>query len=211
MAKQLAFFFDSASCSGCKACQAACKDKQDHEPGILWRRVYEITGGGWVQRNGLWEPNVLAYNLSVACNHCQTAPCLAACPTGAVIKRPDGIVQILKERCMGCRYCEWACPYSAPQYDAQAGKMTKCDFCADFLLEGKSPACVSACPLRALEFGQLEDLKLKQKDGARIFPLPPEEMAGPSLVIRPHRDSARMNMSGARARIANAEEVNHVE
>lgn len=207
MAKRIAFFFDADSCSGCKACQVACKDKHDHNPGILWRRVYEITGGEWKRREGIWEPHVFAYNLSIACNHCQAAPCLTACPTGAIVKEPGGIVHIISERCMGCRYCQWACPYGALQYDAQAGKMTKCDFCADFLAEGESPACVSACPMRALDFGEWEDLKEKHHGGGRIFPLPPDEEAGPSLVVKPHRDSPKA--TNARIRLANSEEVGH--
>jgi anaerobic dimethyl sulfoxide reductase subunit B (iron-sulfur subunit) len=209
MAKQLAFYFDSGSCTGCKACQVACKDKQDHGVGILWRRVYEITGGSWERKNDIWESGVFAYNLSVACNHCQKAPCLAACPTGAIIKGPHGIVEIREDLCMGCRYCEWACPYGAPQYDYNSGKMTKCDFCRDYIEEGRNPACVAACPMRALDFGELEDLKGKYGDSEQIFPLPSEEMARPALIITPHRDSLKAKKT--KARIANREEVKHVE
>ena len=70
MSKQLAFYVDSSICTGCKACQIACKDKNNLDVGQLFRRVYEVAGGGWVERNGFMEPNVFAYTLSVSCMHC---------------------------------------------------------------------------------------------------------------------------------------------
>ena len=70
MPKQCAFYFDSSACSGCKACQMACKDKHGLHVGLLWRRVYEVTGGGWARRGEAWLSSVFAYNVSLACNHC---------------------------------------------------------------------------------------------------------------------------------------------
>jgi len=136
---QLAFFFDSSACSGCKACQAACKDKHHLPVGLLWRRVYEVTGGGWTRSGAAWMSNVFAYNLSISCNHCERPICVEVCPTRAMHKRADGLVVVDQDRCMGCQYCSWACPYDAPQYDSASGHMTKCDFCADNLEAGLPP------------------------------------------------------------------------
>jgi anaerobic dimethyl sulfoxide reductase subunit B (iron-sulfur subunit) len=181
-----AFYFDSGSCSGCKACQMACKDKNDLGPGILWRKVYEIVGGSWRHEGGLWVPGVYAYNISLACNHCEDPACLKACPTKAITRRADGIVFMDPRKCVGCRYCEWSCPYGAPRYDARRGIMTKCDFCADLIGAGGRPACVAACPMRALDFGSLEALREKYEGTDSIFPLPVASTMKPSLLIRPH-------------------------
>lgn len=82
MPPQYAFYFDSSSCSGYKACQIACKDKHGLRVGILWRRVYEVTGGGWEQRGAAWIHDVFAYNVSLACNHCQRPICGAGAAWG---------------------------------------------------------------------------------------------------------------------------------
>jgi len=81
----------------------ACKDKHDLGVGLIWRRVYEISGGDWEKRGGAWIPHVFAYNLSIACNHCAKPVCKDVCPTAAITKRKDGIVMIDREKCMGFR------------------------------------------------------------------------------------------------------------
>jgi len=205
MAKQLAFYFDASACSGCKACQLACKDKHDLDLGLLWRRVYEVAGGEWTQKGNAWIPGVFAYNLSLSCNHCQKPICLTSCPTGAISKRKDGIVLIDSARCIGCRYCEWGCPYGSPQYDEVTGTMTKCHFCYDYIDEGKPPACVAACPMRALDFGPLARLKKKYPGAQDMYPLPPASLTEPAIVIKPHKDSPKA--SEANASVANREEV----
>ncbi len=198
-----AFFFDSRSCSGCKACQIACKDRHGLEVGRLWRRVYEVSGGSWQRLGEAWLPQVYAYNLSVACNHCERAVCAEVCPARAIYQREDGIVLIEAERCLGCRYCSWACPYGAPQYDFQARTMTKCTFCVEDVEAGLTPACVAACPLRALDFGESVDLEHRQ--GVRaVTPLPAAEITRPALFVQPHPDAVQAKQAG---KIANVEEV----
>ncbi len=203
--KQLAFYFDSSSCSGCKTCQVACKDKHDSGEGILWRRVYEAAGGDWVKDGNAWVPNVYSYYISMACNHCVEPLCLYSCPNNAIVKNDDGIVLIEKDRCMGCRYCEWNCPYGALQFDKSQGVMTKCTFCDDYLAEGKKPSCITACPMRVLDIGELEELEKEHGKSNEIFPMPRAHYTQPAIVVKPHRD-ARM-AENVEMKIDNLEEI----
>jgi anaerobic dimethyl sulfoxide reductase subunit B (iron-sulfur subunit) len=197
-----AFYFDSSSCSGCKTCQMACKDKNDLALGQVWRRVYEVAGGGWKKKGEAWKQDVFAYNVSMSCNHCADPICVKNCPTQALFKREDGIVQIDQNVCIGCKYCAWVCPYGAPQYNPQTGKMGKCDLCADYVDQGKNPSCVDACPMRALDFGDYDDLVQKYGESEHIFPLPIDSITSPSLVIKAH-----LNAHHCRPEVVNIEEV----
>jgi anaerobic dimethyl sulfoxide reductase subunit B (iron-sulfur subunit) len=189
-----AFVFDESSCTGCKACQAACKDKNSLPLGVLWRRVYEVSGGEWAQAGDTWTSTVFAYNLSIACNHCVHPKCAGVCPVDAYEMRPDGIVLINTQKCIGCGYCAWACPYDAPQVDKSAGTMTKCNLCYDNLDAGLPPACVAACPLRCLDLVNTSDqglestgLELWKTPGEEHpFPLPERSRTEPHLIIKPH-------------------------
>ncbi len=204
MAKQYGFYFNSNMCTGCKACQVACKDKWDLQVGVTWRRVVEYNGGDWaLNPDGSYSQNVVDYYVSLSCNHCQNPVCVQVCPTTAMHKRDDGIVLIDTNNCIGCRYCEWACPYGAPQFDSQRGIMTKCNFCYDALDAGDKPTCVAACPSRALDFGELDALKAKYGNVNEVAPLPTASITDPSLVINPHRDAAPVGAGP----VANPEEV----
>lgn len=202
MSKQMAFYFDASACNGCKACVIACKSKNQLPVGINWRRVTEYGGGSWVQDPD--DPtrklpnNIYAYAVSISCNHCEKAICVEVCPTGAMTKRDDGIVVIDESKCIGCRYCEWACPYGAPQYNAEAGIMTKCNFCEDELAEGNAPYCVSACVMRALDFGELSELQAKYGTENAIEPLPTSDLTKPALVITPHRHAQKSGEGSGR-------------
>lgn len=206
MANQLAFYFNANLCTGCKACQVACKDKWDLDIGVTWRRVAEFSGGNWtVNPDGTYENTVFAYYTSVACNHCENPLCRDVCPTQAITKREDGIVLIDQDKCIGCRYCEWACPYSAPQFDEARGVMTKCNMCVDSIDAGEPPACVGACPSRALDFGELDELRAKYGDVAALEPLPPAELTEPALVLTPHRNAVAVGSNAGK--LANPEEI----
>ncbi len=188
MAKQLAFYVNIASCVGCKACQIACKDKNNLPVGIRWRRVFQYEGGEWVNQNGMMIPSsVFAYSVSSACMHCQDPICKKVCPTAAITKRPDGIVLIDQAKCIGCRYCSWACPYGAPQLNETTGVMTKCTFCSDLIDQGGRPVCVDSCPYRALDFGELSELQQKYGTLADPAPLPSASITKPSTVYTPNR------------------------
>ena len=191
MAKQLAFYFDASACGDCKACQVACQDKNNLPAAMMWRRVFQYSGGSWVTDHsitGLFRASgVYSYSISTACYHCQKALCVDVCPAAAVSKRDDGVVLIDQGKCIGCRYCEWACPYGAPVFDQTRGVMTKCTFCEDLLAQGQNPACVDACVMRALDFGELEELRAKYGDVSAIAPLPGVEYTQPAVVMTPHK------------------------
>jgi anaerobic dimethyl sulfoxide reductase subunit B (iron-sulfur subunit) len=207
MSKQLAFYVDISKCTGCKACQIACKDKNNLPIGIRWRRVFQYEGGDWVQAaDGSWLPSsVYAYFVSSACAHCQDPICMKVCPTKAIHKRDDGIVLIDDTKCIGCRYCEWACPYGAPQFNENIGVMTKCNMCYDLVDNGQRPACVDACPYRAMDFGELEELHQKYGDFADPAPLPDPSFTQPSIVYNPsHMTKTSKNGDG---HIMNLEEI----
>lgn len=202
--KRLGFGVDTSSCTGCKACQTACKDRNALPVGVLWRRVYEISGGGWRREGEAWRHDVWAYSLSVSCNHCEQPICLEVCPSSAYTKRDSGIVAHDPERCLGCGNCAWACPYGAPQLDVARGVMTKCNLCEEELAAGRPPACVAACPLRVLEVGDRDELaaRLGPPD---VVPLPDPDLTTPSLRLRAHRDAGRAGATAGKVR--NREEV----
>lgn len=200
MSGDVGFTVDLSGCIGCKACQVACQDQHGLSPGRLYRRVVEVSGGGWAREGGVPVDGSYAYFVSVACMHCEWPICVELCPTKAMARDADGIVAVDPDRCIGCRYCEWACPYAAPQYDAARGVMTKCDFCRDRRAEGRGPACVEACPMRVLGAGAPE-----AGEGSATFPLPPPELTRPRAVLRPHRDTARAEGDGPW--IGNREEI----
>lgn len=205
MKKSYAFYMDASRCMGCKACVIACKDGHDLPLGLNWRRVPECTGGAWAEHaDGTYTQNVFSYYLSVACNHCESPVCVKACPTGAMHKTEDGIVQVDETRCVGCNNCAWNCPYSAPQLDKSKKHMTKCNFCRERLEVGQQPLCVAACPARALDFGPREELIAKY-GRANIAPLPPANMTEPNLAVVAHKDAQPANTR--KPFLANKEEL----
>ncbi len=196
MSGQLGFHIDASACVGCKACQIACKDKHHLPVGVLWRKVIDYGGGSWKTVNDLMVPDkVFSYFISLSCNHCQDPACIAACPTEAIYKRAeDGLVLVDEDKCIGCRDCKRACPYDAPQFCAQSPEMTKCTLCVDLIALGLNPACVDACPMRAIHFGDMETLRTKFGLVRGIAPLPKEDVTNPSLVLTPHRDAQPCGM-----------------
>ena len=151
-AKQLGFIHHNVDCIGCRACEIACKDKNGLPPGPRFRRVLYVEGGTY--------PEVFAYKVNMSCNHCAEPACLPTCPTGAIFKRQkDGIVDIDSTLCIGCRRCEAACPYGAPQYDPEENIIKKCNMCVDEIDAGRKPYCVMACMMRVLDIGPIDELR----------------------------------------------------
>lgn len=202
---QYAFFVNSDACSGCRTCQVACKDAHDVRAGLHWRRVIEVQAGGWALRGGTWATDAVAYYLSVACHHCQTPVCGQQCSTNAIWKRPDGVVLIDDSRCTQCRKCENDCPYGAIRWDAPSNAVRKCTFCVEDLDAGRPPVCVTACPNRALDYGDREELLRRYGGVSQVFPLPDPEATGPALVIKPHRSAAKA--AERQPEVANWEEI----
>ncbi|MHB8073847.1 4Fe-4S dicluster domain-containing protein [Desulfosporosinus fructosivorans] len=173
------FYFDMTSCIGCRTCQIACKDKNDLKVGTIFRqtRTFEI---------GVY-PTPGVYHYSSTCNHCANPKCVEGCPTGAMHVDADGTVQHDKDKCIGCRYCTWACPYGVPQFIQELGKVGKCDGCKDLRDKNETPVCVDACPMRAIEWGDIEELKVKYGSNTTsdLPILPHSSVTNPSLVIKP--------------------------
>ncbi|HMW16229.1 MAG TPA: 4Fe-4S dicluster domain-containing protein [Accumulibacter sp.] len=150
-AVQLGFVHNNVDCIGCRACEIACKDKNGLAPGPRFRRVMYIEGGTY--------PDVYAYKVNMSCNHCAEPACLPTCPTGAIWKREaDGIVDIDSTLCIGCRRCEAACPFGAPQWDPQEQIIKKCNLCVDEIEAGRKPYCVMACMMRVLDVGPIGEI-----------------------------------------------------
>lgn len=173
---QKGFYFDQTTCIGCKVCQVACKDKNESKVGVLYRRVYDMEFGKY--------PNPRKAHLSISCNHCDNPKCVENCPSGALYKRAeDGIVIVDDNKCIGCRLCTWSCPYEAPQYKEEEGKVGKCDGCLDLLQKGEKPACVDACVMRCLFFDDIEVLRQKYGNNADAKGLPNSGITTPNIVI----------------------------
>ncbi len=149
---QLGFVHNNVDCIGCRACEIACKDKNGLPPGPRFRRVQYVEGGIY--------PEVFAFKINMSCNHCAEPACLPTCPTGAIFKRKDnGVVDIDSTLCIGCRKCEAACPFGAPQFNVELNIVQKCNMCIDELEAGRKPYCVSACMMRVLDIGPINELR----------------------------------------------------
>ena len=182
---QYAFYFDSTRCTGCRTCEMACKDYKDLSADIAYRKVYDYEGGGFTQfEDGTCQATSFVYHVSLGCQHCQNPACVQVCPTGAMHKDAEtGLVSVNADVCVGCGYCHMACPYNVPTVDRSLGHSVKCDGCADRVAQGKRPICVESCPLRALDFGPIEDMQ-KKGEQANIAPLPDASYTTPCLFIK---------------------------
>ncbi len=159
---QLGFFFDQSRCTGCYACVVACRDWHDiQDTDVSWRRLTAFEQGTY--------PDVELSYMSLSCCHCLTPACMEACPAEAITKRDsDGVMAVDRDACLGrdaCGACLEACSYDVPQFGSEDNaKMQMCTLCADRLADNREPACVAACPMRALEYGPVEELE--GRDGA---------------------------------------------
>jgi len=177
--KKFVMVIDLSRCKNVKACQSACNHMHQVRPGQNWIKVYPMQDAEHTAP--YWEPTT--------CMHCDEPPCVKVCPVDATFKRQDGIVLIDSDRCVGCRFCMAACPYSTRVFNweepvlteevahqhyscetsmpQKKGTVGKCDFCPDMTRKGELPHCVSACPNGVFFFGdQNED---SVTNGAETF------------------------------------------
>lgn len=154
---------DLTRCAGCNSCALACKESNrlpnaNVEPLALGSDTYTcVTGRQLTTSRG----DVEVRYIKQQCMHCLKAACVSACPAAAMYKSESGAVVYRPERCLGCRYCQLACPFGIPRFEWENGVtpvISKCWLCYNRLQRGQSPACVAACPTGALRFGQRNKL-----------------------------------------------------
>ncbi len=170
--KKLGLLIDLDICVGCQACATSCKEwnhqgvsgpLEDSDPmgpnpdGVWFNRIHSY-------QMDLPDGQTKIVHFPKSCLHCDDAPCVTVCPTGASYKRAeDGIVLVNPDTCIGCKLCSWACPYGAREFDTNEQVMKKCTLCVDRIYnqdltkEEQQPACVLACPTGARAFGDFND------------------------------------------------------
>jgi Fe-S-cluster-containing dehydrogenase component/formate-dependent nitrite reductase membrane component NrfD len=188
------FVIDLKKCIGCHACTIACKSEHDIPVGVNRCWVKTVEKGTF--------PDTQRFFFPVLCNQCTDAPCLNICPTGALFRRRDDIVDLNGGACIGCRACMVACPYDQLFIDPNTRTAEKCNFCANRIENQLQPACVSVCPTECRIFGDLEDSssqvaqivqreafmvrKPEKGTGPKIFYLGADESAiRPEAAVRP--------------------------
>jgi Fe-S-cluster-containing dehydrogenase component/formate-dependent nitrite reductase membrane component NrfD len=140
---------DHDRCIGCHACSVACKSENQVPLGVFRTWVKQVEKGAGLSARRHFGV--------LRCNQCENAPCVAICPTAAMHRRPDGIVDFDGDLCVGCKACIQACPYDAIYIDPVSNTAAKCNFCAQRIEVGLQPACVAACPTDALVVSDLAD------------------------------------------------------
>jgi formate dehydrogenase beta subunit len=166
--------YDATKCIGCKTCVVACKEAN--------KMPAETTNGLWENPADLsWRTkNVIKlYNtaettsfMKAQCMHCVDPACMSVCMLGAFHKGKWGVVEYNADKCIGCRYCQVACPFNIPKFEwtKATPKIVKCELCKDRLAEGKEPACTEVCPTKAVIFGKRADLLKEAKRRIREHP-----------------------------------------
>jgi len=167
--EQYRFTFAMEACVGCHSCEVACAEQNATPVEQGWRRVGELEGGAF--------PDTRRFSLSMACNHCVEPTCLSGCPTSAYEKLGNGIVLHHADDCIGCQYCIWNCPYEVPVFNPVRKIVSKCDMCRPRLEAGQAPACVLACPTRAIGVEAVDVAAWRADHAAADAPgLPPSEI-----------------------------------
>lgn len=170
------FVIDQRKCIGCHACTVACKQEHGVELGVFRTWVKYIEQGEF--------PDTRRHFSVLRCNHCDHAPCVAACPVTALFKRDDGIVDFDPKRCIGCKACMQACPYDALYIDPKSQTAAKCNFCAHKVDVGLKPACEVVCPAEAIISGDLDDPESEVSRLINVVPAQvraPEQKTGPNV------------------------------
>jgi Fe-S-cluster-containing dehydrogenase component/formate-dependent nitrite reductase membrane component NrfD len=165
---------DQTRCIGCHACTTACKSENLVPLSVTRTYVKHVDVGEY--------PQTRRAHQVTRCNQCAHAPCVTACPTTAMFKRPDGIVDFDKSICIGCKACMAACPYDAIFINPEDHSAEKCNFCAHRIDMGLEPACVVVCPVEAILVGDMHDADSKV---ARIVNRDPVNVRRPEKETMP--------------------------
>jgi len=147
------FTVDLGRCTGCFACAVACQDRAGISDDVSWLRVS-------CHEKGAFPQPQIVYRV-IHCFHCANPSCIPACPTDAIARQSDGLVQIDPKACIGCGACVEACPFGAIYLSAE-GKAAKCDGCEDEVAQGQEPTCVRACPMRALDYAPVIETPIRR-------------------------------------------------
>jgi formate dehydrogenase iron-sulfur subunit len=167
---QVAKLIDVSKCIGCKACQVACLEWNDlrEDVGVnvgVYDNPHDLTPNTWTLMRYTEWVNPETQNLEWlirkdGCMHCEDPGCLKACPApGAIVQYSNGIVDFVKDNCIGCGYCIKGCPFNIPRISKVDNKAYKCTLCSDRVAVGQGPACQKACPTQAIVFGTKDDMK----------------------------------------------------
>lgn len=164
-----AILYDSSKCSACKGCQVQCKQwnmlpsslgKDDNEYTGSYQSMSDLNGDTRLLIEFREEDSANGVEWAFtrrACHHCTEAACLEVCPVGAISRLDDGTIKLDSTKCVGCKYCTAACPFSVPKYRENFNVSNKCTLCADRVAEGREPACVTTCPAAALSYGPRDE------------------------------------------------------
>jgi len=167
-ADALGLLYDATLCIGCKTCVVRCQEANHLEPDTSLDKKYDAP----VALNARAKTVIKLYRgeegesfMKAQCMHCVDPACVSACMIGALTKRANGIVSYNVDYCVGCRYCEIACPFNVPKFEwaKSTPKIVKCELCRDRLAVGKEPACTEVCPRHAVIYGKRTDLMLEAK------------------------------------------------
>ena len=170
---------DQTTCIGCHACTTACKSENAVPLGVTRTYVKSVDVGRFPSARRAFQVT--------RCNQCEDAPCVTACPTSAMFKRPDGIVDFAKSICIGCKACIAACPYDAIFINPHDHSAEKCNFCAHRIDMGLEPACVVVCPTESIVVGDLNDGSTRAAHLVQRHPVAtrrPEKDTRPQLFYR---------------------------
>ncbi|MFZ9409720.1 MAG: formate dehydrogenase subunit beta [Burkholderiaceae bacterium] len=164
----VAKLIDESKCIGCKACQVACMQWNDNRDEIgstvgVYDNPADLTTKSWtVMRFNEVERADGGLDWLIrkdGCMHCEDPGCLKACPApGAIVKYENGIVDFVKDNCIGCGYCVAGCPFNIPRISKDDHKAYKCTLCSDRVAQGEGAACAKSCPTKAIRFGKKKDL-----------------------------------------------------